>query len=150
MKPTECYIKGAYGCFEEAVWPQATFEERLQQFTTTEATPNSSPTVRETPVAFTSPVPGSPAISPTGIPATAPANTAIDRLGRMLNDVAIVDATGTVIGMVHEGRPVHIVGADAGRLRIRMHDGQEGFVAADSVVDVGEWIGSLPERTGSP
>jgi hypothetical protein len=114
--------------------------------------PATSPAARETPVAFASPVSGPPAVSPTGIPAAPPpATTAVDRLGRMLNDAAIVDARGTTIGMVHEGRPVHIIGTKIGGwIRIRKHDGQEGFVAADSVADVGEWAGSVPERMGSP
>src|SRR5690348_7137896 len=38
LKPTECYIKGAYGCFEGAVWPQATIERIFQQ-PTNETTP---------------------------------------------------------------------------------------------------------------
>ncbi len=92
----------------------------------------------------------SPAFSPPAIPAAPPAATAVDRLGQMIADAEVVDATGTVIGMLHAGRPVHIIGVDAGRLRIRKQDGQAGFVAADSVVDVGEWVGSVPERTGSP
>ncbi len=102
------------------------------------------------PVGFASPASSAPAVSSSGIPAVPATTAVVDRLGRMLNDAAIVDATGTVIGMVHGGRPVHIIGLDGGRLRIRKHDGQEGLVATDSVVDVGDWIGSLPERTGSP
>jgi hypothetical protein len=89
------------------------------------------------------------AVSSSGIPALSP-TTAVDRLGRVLDDAAIVDATGTVIGMVHQGRAIHIIAVDGSRLRIRKHDGQEGFVAADSVADVGDWIGSSSERMGSP
>jgi hypothetical protein len=110
--------------------------------------PATSPLTSETPATFASPVALLPEDSPTAIP-SAPA-ARVDRLGRVLNDAAIVDATGTVIGMVHEGRPVHIIGFDAGRVKIRKHDGQEGFVPADRVGDVGEWAGSVPERTGSP
>jgi hypothetical protein len=166
IKPTECYIKGAYGCFEVAVWPQATFEQTFLQ-PTTEATPesadsaavpassisaDSSLTTRETPVAFSSPAFSPPAISPTEIPAASPSTTAVDRLGRMLGDANVVDATGAVIAMVHEGRPVHIIGLDAApsRIRIRIHDGREGFIPGGSAVDVGEWAGSEPERMGSP
>ena len=166
IQPTECYIKGAYGCFEAAVWPEATFEQSVQQ-PTSEATPesagsvaipapsisaDSSLTTPETPVAFSSPAFSPPAISPTEIPAASPTTTAVDRLGRMLGNAEVADTTGRVIGMVHEGRPVHIIGIDAAssRIQIRIHDGQEGFISAGSAVDVGEWAGSEPERSGSP
>jgi hypothetical protein len=147
LRPTKCYLKGAYSCFQLAVWPQKALEQLLQP---PSHPPPISPTASENPGAFSSPVAGPPAISPTGIPTAPPGKTAVDRLGRALNDTEVVDAAGAVIGMVHEGRPVHIIGLDGGRLRIRMHDGQEGFVRADSVADTGEWIGSVPERTGSP
>jgi hypothetical protein len=110
--------------------------------------PATSPLTSETPAIFASPVAVLPEDSPTVIP-SAPA-ARVDRLGRVLSDATVLDATGAVIGIVHEGRLVHIIGFDAGRVKIRKHDSQEGFVAADHMVDAGDWVGSVPERTGSP
>ena len=73
-----------------------------------------------------------------------------DRLGEMLDDATIFSTTGLAIGTAHRGRPVHIIGIKDGQVHIRKHDGQEGFIDADSVADVGAWIGSMPERAGSP
>ena len=74
----------------------------------------------------------------------------VDHLGRVLYDAAVTDSSDVLIATIHRDRPVHIIEIGGGRTRIRLHDGQEGFVASDSVVDVGDWIGSLPERSGSP
>jgi len=93
--------------------------------------------------------PATPAIAAVPSPATS-AIVAVDELGQMLSDSEILDASGAVIGRVHEGRPVHIVGATSAWLRIRKHDGQEGFIPAASADDVGAWVGSMPERAGSP
>jgi len=74
----------------------------------------------------------------------------VDELGQLLSDTEIVNASGAVIGTVHAGRPVHIVGATSAWLLIRKHDGQEGFIPTASADDVGAWVGSMPERMGSP
>jgi len=75
----------------------------------------------------------------------------VNHLGSVLYDTAVDSADGTVIGMVHAGRPVHIIATNpAYGFRIRLHNGKEGFVAADAVADTGDWVGSAPERAGSP
>lgn len=93
--------------------------------------------------------PATPAIAAIPSPATS-ALAAVDELGQMLSDSEVLDATGAVIGTVHAGRPVHIIGATSAWLRIRKHDGQEGFIPSASADDVGAWVGSEPQRMGSP
>jgi Bacterial SH3 domain len=89
----------------------------------------------------TAPAPVAPAIS-----GLAP----VDDLGKTLSDTEVIDTSGTVIGTVHAGRPVHIIGATPTWLRIRKHDGREGFIPVNAANDVGAWVGSAPEMAGSP
>jgi hypothetical protein len=92
-----------------------------------------------------------PADAPVAV-APAPVDTpfAEDRLGNVTEDTTVLGAAGAVIGTAHRGRPVHIIGMGSGQVHIRMHNGQEGWLPQSSVADAGPWVGSMPERAGSP
>jgi hypothetical protein len=121
---------------------------------TTGSTPVSSgasiaPSYSGPPVSFPATSPSTDPIPTTLAPAIS-GLAAVDELGQILSDNEVIDTSGTVIGTVHAGRPVHIIGATPTWLRIRKHDGQEGFIPATAANDIGAWVGSAPAMAGSP
>jgi len=91
------------------------------------------------------------AASPASSTGPAAAPRTVDHLGQLNSDADVLDLKGRVIATVHSGHFIHILALlSDGRMKIRLHDGDEGWIAANAADDVGDWAGSAPERNGSP
>jgi Bacterial SH3 domain len=93
-----------------------------------------------------------PVAAPALVPAPVVDVIGVNQLGQVAHDADVTadPAPGDALATIHEGHPVHLIGKAGDWLKVRLHDGREGWITADAAEVVGDWIGSAPESNGSP
>jgi hypothetical protein len=76
-----------------------------------------------------------------------------DSLYQLTRDTNVVTDPGSdrTLRTLHADRPVHVIektdGAAGSWLRIRMHDGSEGYIPQNAALYVSDWSGSAPAKS---